>query len=169
MLFNIGLRNLMDKVMNQFAISFAAFCTAGQKRNESTTRSIETARQWCLRNGYTLEQYPEQEDTRISAVPGSSVILGCLHLVQHRLERGYIAPGTVLILEALNGIPLEARASAISLLMGFMLNGLALVTLRDGKFWNPAAPENFGQFVMSVVSMFDDEPESGAAEAQAEL
>ena len=102
----------MDKVMSQFAISFSAFCTAGQKRNESTTRSIETARQWCLRNGYTLEQYPEQEDTRIAAFPGSSVTLGCLHLVHHRLERGYIAPGTVLILEALNGIPCEARASA---------------------------------------------------------
>ena len=61
------------------------------------------------------------------------------------------------------------RGTRVGLLTGFMLNGLALVTLQDNKLWNPAAPENFSQFVMSVVSMFDDEPESGAAEAQVEL
>ena len=152
--------------MSQFAISFAAFCTAGQQRNELTMRCIEAAQQWSQRNGYTLEQYPEREDTGIAAFSGSSVILGCLHLVQHRLERGYIAPGTVLILETLNGIPREARAPVITLLMKLMQHGLLLVTLGDGKLWNPAALENFCQFVMSVVSMFRDDSHSSAAATQ---
>jgi hypothetical protein len=152
--------------MSQFAISFAAFCTAGQKRNESTTRCIEAAQQWCKRNDYVLEQYPEREDASIAAFAGSSVILGCLHLVQYRLERAYIAPGTVLILEMLNGLPLEARLSVITLLMDLMQHGLALVTLRDGKLWNPAVLEDFCQFVMSVTSMFGDDADSSAVPTQ---
>lgn len=153
--------------MSQSAISFAAFCTAGQKRNESTTRCIQSAQLWCQRNGYILEQYPERQETGIAACPpGSSVVLGCLHLVRHRLERAYIAPGTVLILETLNGIPHEARASVITLLMQLMQRGLVLVTLPDGKLWNPAALECFVQFMTSVVSMFGGDPDSSAAAAQ---
>lgn len=152
--------------MTHFAISFAAFCTAGQLRNEFTTRCIEAAQQWSQRNGYTLEQYPEREGPGIVAFSGSSVILGCLHLVQHRLERGYIAPGTVLILEALNGVPREAHGAVITLLMELMQRGLLLVTLSDGKLWSPASLEDFCQFLMSVVSMFCSDSHSSAASTQ---
>lgn len=139
--------------MNLRAISFTAFCTVGQIRPESVEHNIRAAKLWCERNGYVLEEYAEPPEGT-PELPQGSPCLGGLHLVQYRLGRGLIQPGTALILEALTGVPRVELSKALQLLEELIARGMVVVTLVDNKVWNAQALAGVASFMTSVLSTY---------------
>jgi hypothetical protein len=139
--------------MKPTAISFANFCTAGQKRNTTIARKVKESRLWCSTNGYQLEE--TGPDTGVlELVTSSRAYLACLQLLHARLQNGSIAPGTALILDSLGYFGDEDLKSALSLLMASAQQGLLIVTPRDNKIWDASAMNDMGGFFISVCTMY---------------
>lgn len=146
--------------MNQRAISFTAFCTVGQKRSERVEQHIRAAQVWCERNGYALELYAEPTDGT-PELPQASPCLGGLYLVQYRLGKGLIKPGTALILESLDGVPRGELTKATTLLKELIQGGLTVINLHDLKVWDAQALAGLGGFMMSLMTLYQDSADTG--------
>lgn len=146
--------------MTQRAISFTAFCTVGQKRSEDVEHHIRGAQVWCQHNGYDLELYAEPPDGTLP-LPQGSPCLGGLYLIQYRLGRGLIKPGTALIVEVLSGVPRDELPKAVTLLQELVERGMVVVTLVDNKVWHAQALSGLAGLMASVVLTYSMSSDSG--------
>lgn len=146
--------------MTPTAISFTAFCTVGQKRSEDVEHHIRGAQVWCQHNGYDLELYAKPPDGT-PPLPQGSPCLGGLYLIQYRLGRGLIKPGTALIIEALNGAPGDELPKAVTLLQELIQKGLTVVTLVDNRAWDAQALSGLAGLPTSVMATYSVSSDSG--------
>lgn len=121
---------------------------------------MEAAREWCEKNGYTLDESDQFADLGVSAYSGANAETGDLARLQELLNTGKIERGTILIVEALDRITRQALPKAITLLMNLAMGGLRVVTLSDGRVWDEASMHDLGSFMMSVVTLYRGHQES---------
>jgi DNA invertase Pin-like site-specific DNA recombinase len=141
-------------------ISYTRFSTRKQSKGTSYARQVEQAQEWCKENGYIWDEEDHYKDLGVSAYSGANAATGALADLQRHLANGQIAPGTVLIVEALDRITRAALTDAISLLMSLATAGLRIVTLSDGKVWDKKIMNDLGSFLMSVVTLYRGHQES---------
>lgn len=141
-------------------ISYTRFSSRKQAKGLSYVRQLEAAREWCARNGYTLDESDQFADLGVSAYSGANAETGDLARLQQLLHTGKIERGTILIVEALDRITRQALPKAITFLMNLATSGLRIVTLADGKVWDEESMHDLGSFMMSVVTLYRGHQES---------
>lgn len=141
-------------------ISYTRFSSRKQARGLSYVRQIESAREWCRENGYTLDESDQFNDHGVSAFSGANAETGALAELQKMLANGKIERGTILIVEALDRITRQTLTKAITLLMNLANSGLTIVTLSDKRVWNQESMNDLGSFMMSVVTLYRGHQES---------
>lgn len=141
-------------------ISYTRFSSRKQAKGLSYVRQMEAAREWCAKQGYTLDDSDQFKDLGVSAYSGANVETGALAELQRQLHSGEIERGTILIVEALDRITRQALPKAITLLMNLANSGLTVVTLSDGKVWDEETMNDLGSFMMSVVTLYRGHQES---------
>ncbi|QGZ39346.1 DNA invertase Pin-like site-specific DNA recombinase [Pseudoduganella flava] len=141
-------------------ISYTRYSSSKQAGGASYSRQVEAAKEWCEKNGYTLDERDRYEDLGVSAYSGKNAKKGDLFTLQSKLQSGEIEPGTILIVEALDRITREALPKAVNLLMGLANSGLTVVTLSDGRKWDTETMEDLGAFMTSVLTLYRGHQES---------
>lgn len=151
------IQNLKERVR---VISYTRFSSRKQSKGLSYVRQMEAAREWCAKNGYTLDESDQFADLGVSAYSGANAEAGDLARLLELLQTGKIERGTILIVEALDRITRQALPRAITLLMNLATSGLRVVTLSDGRVWDEASMHDLGSFMMSVVTLYRGHQES---------
>lgn len=141
-------------------ISYTRFSTPKQAKGTSIERQIGMAREWCKINNYVLDESEKFRDEGVSAFSGANSQTGKLALLQQQLATGEIAPGTILIVEALDRLTRQALQQAIGLMMNLVNSGLVIVTLADGKRWDKDTMGDLASFLMSVITLYRGYQES---------
>jgi DNA invertase Pin-like site-specific DNA recombinase len=113
--------------------SYVRFSSGEQAKGDSLRRQTAgDAERWCERHGVTLDASETLHDLRRSAFKGKhrtddkAALTGFLR----RVEANRIAPGSYLIVEALDRLTREEVLVATHLLTGMLLKGIRIVQLR---------------------------------------
>jgi len=141
-------------------ISYTRFSSRKQAKGLSYVRQIEAAREWCDKNGYTLDDADQYKDLGVSAYSGANAETGALAELQKKLLSGEIERGTILIVEALDRITRQSLSKAVRLLINLATGGLTVVTLSDGRQWNEDVMDDLGAFMTSVLTLYRGHQES---------
>jgi DNA invertase Pin-like site-specific DNA recombinase len=116
--------------------SYIRFSHARQAAGASTERQAAYAKRWADENGLQLDAELTMRDEGLSAYHQRHVKAGALGVFLRAVSDGLIAPGSVLVVEALDRLsraePLQAQAQ-----LGSIINaGISVVTASDGKAYS---------------------------------
>jgi DNA invertase Pin-like site-specific DNA recombinase len=141
-------------------LAYTRFSSPRQARGNSYERQTKKAREWCEKRGWVLDDL-RLFDLGVSAYTGANRTKGALSELLTLIEKGKIAPGTYLLIEALDRLTRSALTEAVALVTDLLKAGLVIVTLTDGKEWTEAgmnADQN--DFMMSVLLLARGHEES---------
>ena len=111
--------------------------------------SLQAAQEWCVRNGYVLE---DRIGYKAPKFIGRGASLEHLTALLHELNSGNVKPGTILIIESLGDLTRAGMERALPLLMQLSMAGLVVVTLADERIWNESSvSSSLGSFVLSLA------------------
>lgn len=113
------------------AIAYVRFSNASQQYGDSLRRQNALISEW-------LSQHPDYElddttyqDLGLSAYSGMNATRGALYDFLDAVEHGYIAAGTVLLVESLDRLSREKISDATERLKSILRSGVEVVTLCD--------------------------------------
>lgn len=116
--------------------SYIRFSHARQAAGASTERQAAYAKRWADEHGLQLDEALTMRDEGLSAYHQRHVKAGALGVFLRAVSDGLIAPGSVLVVEALDRLsraePLQAQAQ----LGGIINAGISVVTASDGKVYS---------------------------------
>lgn len=116
--------------------SYIRFSHARQAAGASTERQAAYAKRWADEHGLQLDAELTMRDEGLSAYHQRHVKAGALGVFLRAVSDGLIAPGSVLVVEALDRLsraePLQAQAQ----LGGIINAGISVVTASDGKVYS---------------------------------
>lgn len=129
---------------NGKAYSYIRFSTAEQAAGHSYHRQRAACEQWCAENGLTLATNDEHIffDKGVSAFTGGNRgPNGQLARFLQLVHDGHIEAGSTLIVENLDRLSRDHVQVALGTFLGILEAGITIVTLQDGKSFEPKSTE----------------------------
>ncbi len=119
------------------AYSYIRFSTPSQSGGDSFRRQTEDAREYADIHGLELDDL-KFTDLGRSAFRGSNVKRGELKDFLRAVESGKVAPGSYLLVEALDRLSRAAPSTSQRLLLDLIEAGIVVVTLMDKRVYDKA-------------------------------
>ncbi|GAB6127219.1 recombinase family protein [Humidesulfovibrio idahonensis] len=136
-------------------------------KGDSYRRQYEGTREYALEHGLDLDESLVFEDLGVSAFKGKHVKIGALSRFLEAVHAGTIRPGSTLIIENLDRFSREDVLTAFSHLSSLLAQGVAVVTLQDGRvFTRERMTEDMSLLLLSLFSMQRAHEESAVKSAR---
>jgi DNA invertase Pin-like site-specific DNA recombinase len=119
--------------MQRIGYSYLRYSSAAQQDGDSVRRQTSKARDWCERNGVTLNTSTTYQDKGVSAFHGRHREKGVLGRFLADVEDGRIPRGSVLVVENLDRLSREIPWDAVPLLCSIVNAGITVVTLTPSE------------------------------------
>lgn len=116
--------------------SYLRFSDPRQAAGSSVDRQTEYARRWAAERGLELDAALSMRDEGLSAYHQRHVTQGALGVFLQAITDGRIAPGSVLIVEALDRLSRAEPILAQAQLSQIVGAGITVVTASDGREYN---------------------------------
>jgi len=116
--------------------SYLRFSDPRQAAGSSVDRQTEYARRWAAERGLELDAALSMRDEGLSAYHQRHVTQGALGVFLQAISDGRIAPGSVLIVEALDRLSRAEPILAQAQLSQIVGAGITVVTASDGREYN---------------------------------
>src|SRR5262249_5483624 len=123
-----------------------------QLKGDSRRRQLEASKAYAEANGLELADDAQLEDIGISAFKGANVKGGALGQFLTAVKSGRGERGSYLLVESLDRLSREEILPAHSLFLGIVQSGINLVTLVDGRVYDPKKT-NLVDMITSLVIM----------------
>ncbi len=136
---------------NTRVFSYRRFSSGRQSRGHSLERQVESARRWCVENGYQLDESLALSDLGVSAYKGDNVSKGALSGFLAAVDAGRVPEGSILLVESLDRLSRAAIPEAVGMLTSIVRAGVRVVSLIDNKEWNNTTIEDSTSFLLSVL------------------
>ena len=134
------------------AISYIRFSSKKQEEGDSVRRQRQMAAQWLDRNPeYTLSDVT-YEDLGLSASKGHH-LNGNLGKILEAVERGAIAPGSVILVETLDRFSRLPAIQTLKMLEEVVSKGVDLITLTDGIRYNKDSINGAQLFMLAGAAL----------------
>lgn len=141
-------------------ISYTRFSTLVQAKGHSLLRQEDAAEQWCREHGHILDDTLRLRDLGVSAWSGANAETGALAELLKMAQNGELAPGSILIVEAMDRLSRQVLNKAIRLFMDLLESGIELVTLHDKQRYTQASLNDLGQFLGAILQLSSGNKES---------
>jgi DNA invertase Pin-like site-specific DNA recombinase len=119
--------------------SYIRFSSMKQAAGTSGERQMQYAVTWAARHKLPLDTALTLRDEGLSAWSGANIEKGALGAFLQAVERGAIAPGSVLVVESLDRLSRATVDKALSVLLRIIHSGLRVVTANDDKEYSEAS------------------------------
>lgn len=134
------------------AYSYLRFSTPEQMRGDSFRRQTAMAQEWCLRNGYTLDDGLTFRDLGVSAYRGANLKTGRLGDFLEAVRAGQVLKGSLLLVEALDRVTRLEPLDALDALRDITREGITVVTLNDNRsYTEESLRSNFVDLMVSLM------------------
>jgi DNA invertase Pin-like site-specific DNA recombinase len=133
------------------AYSYIRMSTTQQLTGDSLRRQTEKATEYAKVNGLELDQKFKLTDIGFSAYDGSNVDKGSLGLFLASIKEKRIPVGSVLIVESLDRLSRQNPKKALSMFLDIVNHGITIVTLMDGKKFEPESTDPMDLFMAILV------------------
>lgn len=142
------------------AYSYIRFSTPSQAGGDSFRRQTEIAREYAELNGLELADL-KFTDLGRSAFHGTNLKRGELKDFLHAVESGTVAPGSYLLVEALDRLSRAPPSKSQRLLLDLIDSGIVVVTLMDRRVYDKATVDRDPFALMdSVMKLYAAHEES---------
>lgn len=131
--------------------SYRRFSSGRQAYGHSLERQVESARRWCVENGYQLDESLALSDLGVSAYKGDNASKGALSGFLAAVEARKVPTGSILLVESLDRLSRAAIPEAVGMLTSIVRAGVRVISLIDGKEWNNTTIEDSTSFLLSVI------------------
>lgn len=139
--------------------SYIRFSSLKQANGTSIERQMEYAVEWAARHGMTLDTTLTDEGR--SGWKGEHVKKGALGAFLRAIEEGNVAPGSVLIVEALDRLSREEPIIAQAQLTSIVMADVRVVTAKDNnEYSREALKKQPEKLLFSVILMIQAHSES---------
>ncbi|MBB5408563.1 DNA invertase Pin-like site-specific DNA recombinase [Paraburkholderia sp. HC6.4b] len=128
-----GKRTIVGDVTGPRVYSYIRFSSEKQASGTSIERQSEYAAEWAAAKGLTLDTTLTMYDLGLSAWKGEHLEKGALGGFIKAIEKGRIAPGSVLIVESLDRLSRDKVNKAQELFLRIINAGVCIVTASDNK------------------------------------
>jgi DNA invertase Pin-like site-specific DNA recombinase len=137
------------------AYSYGRFSSPQQSEGDSQRRQDQAAAAWCKRNGVRLDSTTHLWDKGTSAFRGAHRQEPHKHALAaflHMVEKGTVAPGSILIVENLDRLTRENPVDALGLLLDLLRKDvrIAVLTPHEVVYEHETGPMNLVLAVMEV-------------------
>lgn len=116
--------------------SYMRFSSEKQREGNSMERQTRYAATWAAEHGMTLDAKLTMRDEGLSAFHQKHVKTGALGVFLRSIERGVVAPGSVLVVEGLDRLSRAEPIHAQAQLTNIINAGITVVTASDGKAYS---------------------------------
>ena len=123
------------------AYSYVRMSTTQQLMGDSLRRQTEKARDYAKTNGLDLDEGFKLHDIGLSAFDGSNLDKGTLGLFLTAVKVGKVRSGSTLIIESLDRLSRQNPRKALPLFLDLLNAGISIVTLTDGKRFEPQSTD----------------------------
>jgi len=134
------------------AYSYIRFSSARQASGDSLRRQLAAAEEYCEKHGLDLDS-SSYRDLGVSAYDKSNFEKGALASFLQAIKDGKVAPGTTLIIEALDRLTRAEVPTALHLLNELCKAGIRVVTLEDEQIYDADSIQDTVRVISSVVLM----------------
>jgi DNA invertase Pin-like site-specific DNA recombinase len=134
------------------AYSYIRFSTPEQKKGDSLRRQKELSERYAREHDLTLDTSLHLHDLGVSAFDGSNVTRGALGGFLNAVDDGRVAPGSYLLVESLDRLSRDRVKEALNLFLSIQNRGITIVTLSDGRVYDPET-ENTADLIVSITIM----------------
>jgi DNA invertase Pin-like site-specific DNA recombinase len=118
------------------AYSYVRFSTPQQALGDSLRRQSEKAERYAIEHGLTLDTDLKMTDAGVSAFRGKNATTGALGGFLSAVERGYVPPGSYLLVENIDRLSRDHVLEAQTLFSRLLLAGITIVTLTNGEVYS---------------------------------
>ncbi|KVR51979.1 recombinase family protein [Burkholderia ubonensis] len=134
------------------AYSYIRFSTPEQKKGDSLRRQKELSERYAREHGLTLDTSLHLHDLGVSAFDGSNVTRGALGGFLKAVDDGRVVPGSYLLVESLDRLSRDRVKEALNLFLSIQNRGITIVTLSDGRVYDPET-DNTADLIVSITIM----------------
>jgi DNA invertase Pin-like site-specific DNA recombinase len=145
------------------AYSYLRFSTPEQAKGDSKRRQWQLAKEYADAHGLELDEELtcKFQDEGVSAFRGSNVETGELAEFRDAVRRGYVEPGSYLLVESLDRLSRQYARKSIRVLEDICDEGITVVTLSDGKVYTKEILDvDQTAFIMSILIFYRAHEES---------
>jgi DNA invertase Pin-like site-specific DNA recombinase len=137
--------------MTSKAYSYTRFSSSDQARGDSERRQTEAAQAYAAAHGLELDA--THRDLGRSGFSGAHRKGGAMQAFLTLIQRGQVARGSVLIIEAIDRLSRERFNDAYRLFSQIVEAGITIVTLEDGASYSPSNYDDLGKIIPLVVKI----------------
>ncbi|BBT70651.1 recombinase family protein [Klebsiella sp. WP8-S18-ESBL-06] len=136
------------------AISYIRFSTKNQSVGDSTKRQTKYINDWLSRNpDYYLDDSLKFQDLGISGFSGANAKSGDFAEFLAAVEKGYIEPGSVLLVESLDRVSRQDIDAAGEQLRKILRAGVDVVTLVDSSWYTKESLKDPLSMIKAILVM----------------
>lgn len=148
------------------AYSYLRFSTPEQMRGDSFRRQTSMAEEYAMRHGLELDDQLTFHDLGVSAYRGRNAEAGRLAEFLEAVRAGVVAPGSFLLVEALDRLSRLTPRKALRVLESIIEEGITVVTLNDGKSYTEKSLDEDPMDLMMAILLFMRANEESATKAR---
>lgn len=141
-------------------ISYTRFSTLVQSKGQSLRRQEEKAEKWAAKHGMELDDSLRLRDLGVSAWSGANVETGALAQLLAMVRSDKIAPGSILLIEAMDRLTRQGLDEAIPLFIELLKSGIEIVTLQDEQRYSKASLKDLAKFITAIILLSGANQES---------
>ncbi len=119
------------------AFSYIRMSTEGQLKGDSLRRQVDRSRAYAAKHGLDLDETTSFNDIGVSAFRSKNLKHGALSRFKEAVLTKKISPGSYLLVESLDRFSRDEVAHAQSEFLQLIKSGINVVTLIDGRVFNP--------------------------------
>ena len=136
---------------NPRVYSYVRFSTPEQAKGDSHRRQTEAAARYAVQRGLELDTELTFEDLGVSGYRGKNAETGRLGDFLELVRAGRVARGSTLVVESLDRISRQAARKALRTLEDIVEEGVAVVTLADGKEYTSESSIRTTSLIMAIL------------------
>lgn len=158
--------------MRKKVYSYIRFSTPEQAKGHSLERQMSYARNYAQANDLDLDESLTLKDEGLSAYHHKHINKGALGAFCKAIDDGYVAPGSVLIVENLDRLHRGKVRFAMPFLLDIINSGITIVTASDGQEYSEKSlDENNYQLYgsLSIMSRAHEESETKSIRVKAAI
>jgi DNA invertase Pin-like site-specific DNA recombinase len=133
------------------AYSYVRMSTTQQLMGDSLRRQTEKARDYARSNGLDLDEGFKLHDIGLSAFDGTNLDKGTLGQFLASVKLGKVLPGSTLIIESLDRLSRQNPRKALPLFLEILNAGITIVTLTDGRRFEPESTDPLDLMIAIMV------------------
>jgi len=145
--------------MKPKAFSYLRFSTPEQLKGDSLRRQAKLAEDYVRTHGLDLNTELNLKDLGVSAYRGANVETGALGAFLQAVRSKIVPRGSFLLVESLDRVSRKTARKAVRILEDIVEQGVAVVTLNDGKVYTEESLEGF-DFLFAVLILIRAHEES---------